>query len=947
MLQLKNIKKDYRTAGSVVHALRGVNLRFRRNEFVSILGASGCGKTTLLNIVGGLDQYTSGDLVINGVSTKNYKDRDWDVYRNHRIGFVFQSYNLIPHQTVLANVELALTIAGISKAERRRRAKDALARVGLRSELKKRPNQLSGGQMQRVAIARALVNNPEILLADEPTGALDSTTSVQIMQLIREIAGERLVIMVTHNPEIAEQYSTRIVRLQDGRVISDSNPYNGEQESKLQTLAPACQDVEIACPKCKQLLHLYAVDVNNPGSFDCPVCGEKFRLNARQKQETPNQNGKKPTKKSSKGKNRTSMSLFTSLGLSARNLASKKGRTTITSIAGSIGVISVCLVLALSNGFNGYILKTQEDMLSSYPLEITETTLDMTAVITGMTELSDMPDLDKIGDKVYVNSFLTNVAQGMTVTNNISDEYIAYLNSMDQDLYTAIMYETGLGLSHTLFTQAAADEKAMSLSTLKESYVAKLAQQEEKYAKLAPLVEFLGAIYGKMPGTSDVNANDFGDYVLSQYEIIGENSRFPQAANEAVFVVGTNNDVTDLTLAQLGVITEDEFMSLFPQDGGEVEEDSKEFEKLIPFDRIIGKEFTLYYNDTVYTPIPEGEKSDYLFSYEGTRDALSLENPDDGVAIKVTGVLRLKDGLNYGCLSSGLYMTEQLYHEYQAKNAQSKIVEAVKKQAENQATVLARLSELNDELSALTQYSPAWMAKMQEIAKYAQDNADYFKVAAKPLQSAYIDNGMGGFVLYGDSALRSLGGKDNPNAVKIYTDTFDKKEGILSHLDAWNDSHDKGDQVRYTDTVGTMMSMVETILDAITYVLVAFTAISLIVSSVMIGIITYVSVVERTKEIGVLRSLGARKKDIRNLFNAETFIIGLSSGMFGVVVTYLISYGVNAILSTLTGIATLANLPFNAAMIMVAVSVVLTLISGLIPAKAAANKDPVIALRTE
>lgn len=947
MLQLKNIKKDYRTAGSVVHALRGVNLRFRRNEFVSILGASGCGKTTLLNIVGGLDQYTSGDLVINGVSTKNYKDRDWDVYRNHRIGFVFQSYNLIPHQTVLANVELALTIAGISKAERRRRAKDALARVGLRSELKKRPNQLSGGQMQRVAIARALVNNPEILLADEPTGALDSTTSIQIMQLIREIAGERLVIMVTHNPEIAEQYSTRIVRLQDGLVISDSNPYNGEQESKLQTLAPTCQDVEIACPKCKQLLHLYAVDVNNPGSFDCPVCGEKFRLNARQKQEMPNQNGKKPSKKSSKGKNRTSMSLFTSLGLSARNLASKKGRTTITSIAGSIGVISVCLVLALSNGFNGYILKTQEDMLSSYPLEITETTLDMTAVISGMTELSDMPDLDKIGDQVYVNSFLTNVAQGMTVTNNISDEYIAYLNSMDQDLYTAIMYETGLGLSHTLFTQAATDEKAMSLSTLKESYVAKLAQQEEKYAKLAPLVEFLGAIYGKMPGTTDVTADDFGDYVLSQYEIIGEGSRFPQAANEAVFVVGTNNDVTDLTLAQLGVITEDEFMSLFPQDGGEVEEDSKEFEKLIPFERIIGKEFMLYYNDTVYTPVPEGEKNDYLFAYEGTRDALSLENPDDGVAIKVTGVLRLKDGLNYGCLSSGLYMTEQLYHEYQAKNAQSKIVEAVKKQAENQVSVLAELNKLNEELSALTQYSPEWMAKMQEIAKYAQDNADYFKVAAKPLQSAYIDNGMGGFVLYGDSALRSLGGKDNPNAVKIYTDTFDKKEGILSHLDAWNDSHDKGDQIRYTDTVGTMMSMVETILDAITYVLVAFTAISLVVSSVMIGIITYVSVVERTKEIGVLRSLGARKKDIRNLFNAETFIIGLSSGMFGVVVTYLISYGVNAILSTLTGIATLANLPFNAAMIMVAVSVVLTLISGLIPAKAAANKDPVIALRTE
>ncbi len=947
MLQLKNIKKDYRTAGSVVHALRGVNLRFRKNEFVSILGASGCGKTTLLNIVGGLDQYTSGDLVINGVSTKNYKDRDWDVYRNHRIGFVFQSYNLIPHQTVLANVELALTIAGISKAERRRRAKDALARVGLRSELKKRPNQLSGGQMQRVAIARALVNNPEILLADEPTGALDSTTSVQIMQLIREIAGERLVIMVTHNPEIAEQYSTRIVRLQDGLVISDSNPYNGEEESKLQTLAPTCQDVEIACPKCKQLLHLYAVDVNNPGSFDCPVCGEKFRLNVRKKQETSVEKGKKSKKANSKGKNRTSMSLLTSLGLSARNLASKKGRTTVTSIAGSIGVISVCLVLALSNGFNGYILKTQEDMLSSYPLEITETTLDMSAIISGMTELSDMPDLDKIGDHVYVNSFLTNIAQGMTVTNNLSNEYITYLESMDEELYTAIAYENGMTLSHTLFTQASANEDALSLSTLKENYVTKLSQQEEKYAKLAPLVEYLGAIYGKMPGTADANADGFGDYVLSQYEIIGEGSRFPQAANEAVFVVGSNNDVTDLTLAQLGIITEDEFMSLFPADDSEVDEDSKEFEKKIPFDRIIGKQFMLYYNDAVYTPVPEGEQSEFLFSYTGSRDELISQSPDDGVVVETTGVLRLKDDLNYGCLSSGLYMTEQLYNEYQAKNAQSKIVQAAIEQADNQVSVLKHANTLNEELSALTQYSPEWMVKAKELADYLAANADYFKVVAKPLESAYIDNGMGGFVLYGDSALRSLGGKASANEIKIYTDTFDKKEGILSHLDAWNDNHEKEDQVRYTDTVGTMMSMVETILDAITYVLVAFTAISLVVSSVMIGIITYVSVVERTKEIGVLRSLGARKKDIRNLFNAETFIIGLSSGMFGVVVTYLISYGVNALLASLTGIATLANLPFNAALIMVAVSVVLTLISGLIPAKAAANKDPVIALRTE
>ena len=407
MLQLIDVKKDYQTASQTVHALKGINLRFRKNEFVSILGASGCGKTTLLNIIGGLDHYTSGDLIINGKSTKMYKDHDWDVYRNHRIGFVFQSYNLIPHQTVLGNVEIALTIAGVSKAERKRRAEEALKKVGLEAEMHKRPNQLSGGQMQRVAIARALVNNPEILLADEPTGALDTETSVQIMDLIREIAGERLVIMVTHNPELAEEYSSRIVRLQDGLVVADTNPYEVKEEGMSETKEAGMSETN-----------------------------EEEALPA-------------PQKKVKKAKKeRSSMSFKTSLGLSARNLAMKKGRTAITSIAGSIGIISVCLVLALSNGFNNYILKTQEDMLSSSPLEITETTVDITAIMSGMNSAKDLPDLSKIGDKVYVNSFLTNIAQGMTVSNDLSDEYISYLNTMDEDWYTAITYTTGMKLDH-------------------------------------------------------------------------------------------------------------------------------------------------------------------------------------------------------------------------------------------------------------------------------------------------------------------------------------------------------------------------------------------------------------------------------------------------------------------------------------------------------------------
>lgn len=974
MLQLKNIKKDYQTAGQTVHALRGVSLRFRANEFVSILGPSGCGKTTLLNIVGGLDHYTDGDLVICGKSTKDYKDKDWDVYRNHRIGFVFQSYNLIPHQTVLGNVELALTIAGVTKAERRRRATEALKKVGLEKELKKRPNQLSGGQMQRVAIARALVNNPEILLADEPTGALDTVTSVQIMELIREIAGERLVIMVTHNPELAEEYSSRIVRLQDGLVISDSNPYDGSEEipvseEELSTGAQiqTRQNLDVRCPYCgrKQTLSSAFESLESEKTV-CPACQKAFLIKKSErllkKIKTPEKayEKEKPVpnkraKKSSK-KERSSMSFGTSLGLSARNLATKKGRTFITSFAGSIGIISVCLVLALSNGFNGYIAKTEEDMLSSYPLEITETTFDLTSVMSSMTSIKDMPDMDKLGDKVYVNSFLTNIAQGMTVTNDISPEYVAYLEAMDKELYTAIVYGTGMNISHTLFTEvelenASGDKekKAMSISALKAYYTQKLSEQEEKYAKLAPMVDYLGSIYGKMPGTTDVNADDYGDYVLSQYELIGEKGHFPAKPNEVALVVGTNNDITDLTLAQLGLIDEDLFMSLFPVEG----ETNEEFGKTqtIDFDELFQKKFMLNYNNAVYTAA--GADSAYLFDYAGTRSTLNT-GEENGIELEITCILRLKDGLNYGCLGTGgLYFTEQLISEYQAVNMQSEIAKEIKAQTEKQNSTIKQLQTISAQINALDTAAPEYEQQLQTLQMQAYlllaQNGKYFKPAASTLQGYYMSYPENDQIqiLYGDTALRAVGGDDSPNDISIYTDTFDAKEGLLAYLDAWNDAHDKDEQIRYTDTVGMMMSMVETMLDAVTYVLVAFTAISLVVSSVMIGIITYVSVVERTKEIGVLRSLGARKKDVKNLFNAETFIIGLQSGLFGVAITYLLCIAINAILGALTGLYTLASLPIGSAIIMVCVSVALTLISGLIPAQAAAKKDPVIALRTE
>ncbi len=959
MLQLIDVKKVYKTAGQDVHALKGINLRFRKNEFVSILGASGCGKTTMLNIIGGLDHYTSGDLVINGKSTKTYKDQDWDVYRNHRIGFVFQSYNLIPHQSVLGNVEIALTIAGVPKAERKRRATEALKKVGLEKELKKRPNQLSGGQMQRVAIARALVNNPEILLADEPTGALDTETSVQIMDLIREIAGERLVIMVTHNPELAEEYSSRIVRLQDGLVLSDSNPYEGETTQNEPPMVEVNEDKDEeeykkAClEEIEKTLEKFAKKGKTPTEKQMKKATKKAEKKVKKAKKTAT----KREKKAEKAKRESSaMSFKTSLGLSARNLAMKKGRTAVTSVAGSIGIISVCLVLALSNGFNSYILKTQEDMLSSSPLEITETTIDMAAIMTGMNSASDMPDLSQIGDKVYVNSFLTNIAQGMTVTNDLSKEYLDYIESMDKEWYTAIAYDTGMALNDSLFTEVEVEvegqttQTVMSLSELKAYYTLKLTQQEQKYASLAYLVDYLGSIYGKMPGTSDVTSADFGKYVQTQYELVGNKGHFPTKANEAVLVIGGNNDMTDLTLAQLGFIGEEEFLSLFPQ--GADAEKPKDF--MIPFDKIIGKQFMLNHNDAIYTPAANSSK--YVYEYSGSRASLDVD-PAKGTAVTITGILRLKEDLNYGCLgTSGLFLTEQLYTEHLQANKNSQIANTLRAQA-----LISQQFNFYWQQLAAAKDTPLYEQKVQEFTTFLMNNLQYFKVVAPNLEEGYMSGasmageGSAGadflknvyFLYNGDKVIRQVGGLDTVNSIAIYTDTFNAKEQIINHLDAWNNTHPTEKQVKYTDTIGMMMSMVEMMLNAITYVLVAFTAISLVVSSVMIGIITYVSVVERVKEIGVLRSLGARKKDIKNLFNAETFIIGLASGVFGVVVTYLLSIGINALLGNLTGITTLASLPVLSAVIMVVISIGLTLISGLIPANAAAKKDPVVALRTE
>ena len=886
MLKLEGITKDYKVADTAVHALKGISLQFRKKEFVAVLGHSGCGKTTLLNIIGGLDQYTSGDLVIKGVSTKNYKDRDWDAYRNHSIGFVFQSYNLIPHQTVLGNVELALTLSGVSPQERRERAAQALQRVGLGNELNKKPNQLSGGQMQRVAIARALVNNPEILLADEPTGALDTETSIQIMDLIKEIAGERLVIMVTHNPELAKMYATRIVELKDGLIVSDSAPLTESVEDAEAEGEPAAEDAGAAAPAGKS--------------------------------------GKKGQKK----KNKTSMSFWTAFLLSGRNLLTKKGRTAVTSIAGSIGIISVCLVLALSNGFSGYINKTEEDMLSYYPLEITETALDMQSIMSGFSSASDMPDLEKLGDKIYVNSFLTEIAQGMAMTNNISAEYVDYVESMPKEYYNAIQKNYGESLPVNIYTDVLIQPYAlqgnnqeiptgMSLSYLKAYYTYMLSAQTNnpQYAQLAYLVDYLGDVVSKMPGSSaqNVQNGDYLAYVGSQYDVV--EGRLPQSSDEAVIVIGGNNDMTDLLLAQLGFISQKQFVNQFTGEDSEVKID-------LDYADLIAKEYTLFFNDTIYK---KGAATDgYAFDYVETMADITAQE-GEGVNIKVVGVLRLKDGMTYGCLSSGLNVTEQLVEEFIATNVETD---------GNGDTVYK-----SEVLRWMNAEGEGWETREGVVVYNVPANLTGGLMSTG--SSYYAD------MSEWQTAQREMGGNASPNAIYIFPKDFATKGDVTAWLDAWNDTHEEADQVRYTDTVGLLMGMVQTILDAITYVLIAFTGISLVVSTVMIGVITYVSVVERTKEIGILRSIGARKKDIKHVFNAETFIIGLCAGLIGIGAAYLLQLLINAILTPLTGISGLAALPIGGALIMVAVSVVLTLISGLLPASAAAKRDPVVALRSE
>ena len=910
MLKLKNVTKDYVTSSETVRALRGVSITFRDREFVSVLGPSGCGKTTLLNIIGGLDKYTSGDLIINERSTKSYKDRDWDVYRNHRVGFIFQSYNLIPHQTVLGNVELALTIAGISKEERTERAKRALDRVGLSEQYYKRPNQLSGGQCQRVAIARALVNDPEILLADEPTGALDTVTSVQIMDLIREIAGERLVIMVTHNPELAEQYSTRIVRLLDGQIIEDTDPVAEEE---------AADTVKQTAP--------------------------------------------------SNGKEKAKMSFLTAFKLSAKNLISKKARTSMVGFAGSIGIIGIAMVLAFSAGIKGYVASMQDDMLSGNPITITETTYDLNA-LTGMMEASDKVEILKEPNKVYINSVIEYVAEmseiseTMLIKNNITKSYTDYIRAMPKEYYNAMLFGYGLDTSHSIYVGYEAGfgesktNEVISIAALTSKYVATLKGTD--FAQYASYVTQIAPSFKQAPNNPD--------YIRSQYDVYGE---IADEMDEIMLVITPDSELSDLLLARLGYYSEEEFYNLVYKAAGDERYDPALDVTSFEYDELLSEEKTItwYPNDAIFTKKTGMMAQASPFGYEP--DAANITA--DGVELKVTGILIANAGTTYGSLSSGIYYTEALTEHMLRENAESEIVKYVE---ENGDITSMSYGGMPIGVYYTYSYRPFYPEEgMPEVLKeiaFVGKSLGIEDMMGGAMGGAGGTGGAGGSMGGSDSesgvdfdmsslktiSARYLGGVDVANNISIYPVSFDDKNLVTSYLDAWNGDGDitvngevlsaEGrDNITYTDVLELVINMINTMIDIISYALIAFTSVSLVVSTVMIGIITYISVVERIKEIGVIRSLGGRKRDVSNLFIAETFIIGLLAGLIGIGATYLISAIVNVILKPLIGYANIAALPIGNAIFLVCLSIGLTLISGLAPASSAAKKDPVVALRTE
>ena len=912
MLNLKSIRKDYVTSSETVHALKGVSISFRKTEFVSILGPSGCGKTTLLNIIGGLDHYTDGDLMIGSRSTKEYGDRDWDVYRNHRVGFIFQSYNLIPHQTVLGNVELALTIAGIGKEERIRRAKIALDRVGLSNQYYKKPNQLSGGQCQRVAIARALVNDPEILLADEPTGALDTVTSVQIMDLIKEISEERLVIMVTHNPELAEEYSTRIVRLLDGEVIEDTNPM-GEDEIQ----------AEIDAEEAERLAEVEAINA------------------------LPEPEKEKRIKQNKKKKEKAKMSFLTAFKLSARNLWSKKGRTAMVGFAGSIGIIGIAMVLAFSAGIKGYVASMQDDMLSGNPITVTESTLDL-AALTGMINNAMGEKIEKIPGNVYVSSLVEYIIKSgdTVITNDISEDYMRFVSNMPSEYYNAILYDYGIDLLPNIFVdfKVTPDSEPEHISVRQITDMYKELLSKTEMSSMSSFVDTLAPTLKQAPNNTD--------YILSQYDLLGD-SKIATEKNEVMIVLNSEDELSDLLLARLGYFTEVEFIEIInkanseldsEENGTEVEYNKALYRNYFSYDELLNKTLTWYPTDTIFnattsesTGFGGALTTKITANYTSTFDAPQ----DTGMELKVVGILTPKDSISFGALTSGIYYTEALTEHIIESAKTSEFIKALSPELEDES------KKISYDFSYDFSYYPA----------DAFDGAEIIGEKISTTASKTTYRSVSGSTE--EKYVRALGGNAVPNGVSIYPISFEDKYLVTAYLDQWNDKEldltvngtvltgDDRQEVTYTDTLEIVIFMINTMINIISYALIAFTSVSLIVSTVMIGIITYVSVVERIKEIGVIRSLGGRKKDVSYLFNAETFIIGSLAGIFGILISVIASTILSMGLKPLIGYANIASLPVNQAILLIILSVGLTLISGLVPASSAAKKDPVVALRTE
>ncbi len=873
MLKLIDIKKVYTFADNSQTALDGVSVEFRKNEFVSVLGPSGCGKTTLLNIIGGLDRYTSGDLVIKGKHTADYRDGDWDVYRNRSIGFVFQSYNLIPHQSILSNVELAMTLSGIGRSERREHARQALERVGLGDYLHKRPNQLSGGQMQRVAIARALVNNPEILLADEPTGALDSETSEQIMQLLSEIASDRLVIMVTHNPDLAERYSTRIIRLLDGKIIGDTDPYT----------AP-----------------------------EAPV----------------------PEKKKVKKK---PMTFFTATSLSLNNLMTKKARTFLTSFAGSIGIIGIALILSLSNGITLYIDRVQEDTLSTYPLTIENETMDYSSMFLQAGD--DAPEPHE-KDAVYSNSNMQRMLNAMM--SGLVRNDLGALKTYFEDPETGIdQYVTDVKYTYAsefelYMTDTQTPVKVDAAEIMDEMY---MAMYGIKYTDAVADMGSVSSLAGNMMSFEMASEMiDNQDLLDSQYELV--DGVWPTDYNQMVLVVDRNNEIMDMALYALGL-----------RDRTEIADNVEQLKKdgSVPIDQkvwsyadLLDTSFRLILPAERYAdPDGDGIYTDMTADPEGLSALL-----EQGIEIKISGIVRPRESASATSIAGVLGYTKALTDKVIALTDQT---DAVKAQiARPDTDIFTGIAFPTEEQEDLTMDDVnAYLATLppEEQQQYAAMLSTMDETTILEMFTAMMRTTAS---YEGNLKLLGVSDPDQPVSISIYPKDFASKEEIVALIDAYNEGKEEDDQISYTDMFGIMMSSITTIIDVISYVLIAFVSISLVVSSIMIGIITYISVLERTKEIGILRSIGASKKDISRVFNAETLIVGLAAGVIGILVTILLCIPINAIIHALSNINDVnAVLPWQGGLILVLISMFLTFIAGLIPSKIAAKKDPVVALRTE